>query len=219
MTGHVRRRGKSSWELKFDAGKDATGKRIVRYHSFRGTKREAQYKLAELIAAVGSDSYVKPSKVTIADYVRGRIEQWEAARSGDGAHRSTLPSAFGKPDRTADWRKAIAEAAAARFGRLARVTAVRWTRGRAGRARSPHHRPRPPRAVQGAQRRRAQRLGVRKLQVDSAPKVPDKEMAIVQDVPGLVAKLRGSRLIPRHGGAVHRHAARGGAALRWGRVD
>jgi hypothetical protein len=48
MSGHSRRRGKQSWELKFDAGRDAAGKRIVRYHSFRGTKREAVVKLAEL---------------------------------------------------------------------------------------------------------------------------------------------------------------------------
>jgi hypothetical protein len=37
MTGHVRRRGKSSWELKFDLGNDPlTGKRLTRYHSSKG---------------------------------------------------------------------------------------------------------------------------------------------------------------------------------------
>ena len=43
MTGHVRRRGQRSWELKFDLGTDpATGKRKTRYQSFKGTKREAE---------------------------------------------------------------------------------------------------------------------------------------------------------------------------------
>jgi hypothetical protein len=38
--GHLRQRGKQSWELKFDDGRDpVSGKRIVRYVSFRGTKR------------------------------------------------------------------------------------------------------------------------------------------------------------------------------------
>ena len=42
MTGHIRRRGENSWELKFDLGTDPqTGKRLTRYHSFKGTKREA----------------------------------------------------------------------------------------------------------------------------------------------------------------------------------
>ncbi len=42
MTGHIRRRGESCWELKFDVGTDVSGKRQIRYHSFKGTKREAQ---------------------------------------------------------------------------------------------------------------------------------------------------------------------------------
>src|SRR6478752_1065475 len=61
MSGHIRRRGERSWELKFDLGRDpATGKRASRYHSFKGTKREAQRKLAELIAAASSGSYIEP---------------------------------------------------------------------------------------------------------------------------------------------------------------
>ena len=37
MRGHIRQRGKQSWELKFDAGRDAaTGKRKIRYHAFTG---------------------------------------------------------------------------------------------------------------------------------------------------------------------------------------
>jgi hypothetical protein len=50
MTGHVRRRGERSWELKFDIGTDPlSGKRLTRYHSFRGTKREAGAELARII--------------------------------------------------------------------------------------------------------------------------------------------------------------------------
>jgi Phage integrase, N-terminal SAM-like domain len=80
MRGHIHRRGRQSWEIKFDAGRDpATGKRKIQYHSFRGTKREAQVKLAELVASVGSGSYVEPSRVPVGDFIRGRVNQWEAA--------------------------------------------------------------------------------------------------------------------------------------------
>jgi hypothetical protein len=34
--------------------------------------------LAELIAAVGKGSYVEPSKVTVGEFVRARVDQWEA---------------------------------------------------------------------------------------------------------------------------------------------
>jgi integrase len=79
--GHIRARSKTSWELKFEGGPrdPVTGKRKIRYVSFRGTKREAQVKLAGLIAAVGDASYVEPSKLTVAKYVSARIDHWESS--------------------------------------------------------------------------------------------------------------------------------------------
>jgi integrase len=80
--GHIRPRGRRSWELKFDAGRDpATGERKIQYHSFKGTKSEAKIKLAELIAAVGKGTYIEPSKLTVAEHVRARIDQWEESEA------------------------------------------------------------------------------------------------------------------------------------------
>jgi hypothetical protein len=80
MTGSIRRRGERSWELKFDDGRDsATGKRIIRYHSFKGTRREAERKLTELLRARDDGSYVALSKITVAEHVRARVQQWEKA--------------------------------------------------------------------------------------------------------------------------------------------
>jgi integrase len=85
--GHIRRRGESSWELKYDVGTDPrTGQRQTRFVSFKGTKREAANLLAELLAAVAKGSHVDPNKITIAEFVRDRIDQWEA--SGDITARS-----------------------------------------------------------------------------------------------------------------------------------
>lgn len=75
MTGHVRRRGERSWELKFDLGTDpATGKRLTRYHSFKGTKRGAEAELTRLKASADKGDYVDPSKTTLAVFLDG----WEA---------------------------------------------------------------------------------------------------------------------------------------------
>src|SRR6516164_11792352 len=80
MKGHIQQRGKNSWRLKFDAGRDEkTGKRKTQFHTFRGTKREAQVKLVELIASVSQAKYVEPNKITVAEFVRGRVDHWEAA--------------------------------------------------------------------------------------------------------------------------------------------
>src|SRR5947209_2457717 len=74
MTGHIRRRSEHSWELKFDLGTDPlTGKRLTRYHSFKGTKREAAAELIRLKAGVDRSEYVNPSKVTLGEF----LDRWE----------------------------------------------------------------------------------------------------------------------------------------------
>jgi integrase len=74
MTGHVRRRGARSWELKYDAGTDEkTGKRKTRYASFRGNKREAEIELAKLVAAAANGDQVDPSKLTVNEF----LDRWE----------------------------------------------------------------------------------------------------------------------------------------------
>jgi len=79
MSGHIRRSGKHSWELKFDIGRDeSSGKRITQFHSFKGTKKEAKLKLAELVASVGQGSYVTRSHLTVGEHVAARIGKWEA---------------------------------------------------------------------------------------------------------------------------------------------
>jgi hypothetical protein len=77
--GHIRQRGKQSWQIKFDAGRDpTTGKRYTQFLTFRGTRKEARLKLAELIASVGKGSYVTQSSVTVHEHVKARVEQWQA---------------------------------------------------------------------------------------------------------------------------------------------
>jgi Phage integrase, N-terminal SAM-like domain len=80
MTGHVRRRGKRSWEIKFELEADAlTGKRHIRYASFKGTKREAELELARLVAKNASGEGVDPSKSTVAEFVERWVRDWAAA--------------------------------------------------------------------------------------------------------------------------------------------
>jgi integrase len=79
MTGHIRRRGERSWELKFDVGMDgATGRRKIRYISVKGTKKEAEQKLVALLAAEQNGQGVDPSRVTLADF----LERWERDWAG-----------------------------------------------------------------------------------------------------------------------------------------
>lgn len=190
MKGHIRARGNSgdAWELKLDIGRDAGGKRRIQYHSFRGTRRQAQRKLAELIAALDNGSYVEPHKITVGAFVRSRIDQWEASSSISA--------------RTAEGYRRLAEKqimphlGAAPLQRLTRLDIEAWhtslRNGGLG-SRSIGHAHRVlGRALVDAERDNLVTRNVCRLQ--RAPKVSTSEIVIVRDLPGFLAKLDGDRL-------------------------
>ena len=78
MTGHIRQRGTNAWELKFDTAADATGRRKTRYATFKGTKREAGQRLAELITAEKNGAGVDPSRTTVAQFLERWQRDWAA---------------------------------------------------------------------------------------------------------------------------------------------
>jgi integrase len=83
MTGHVRRRGERSWEIKFDLGTDPlTGKRRIRYVAFKGTKRAAEIELARLVSQNAAGEGVDPSKSTVAEFVERWERDWATANVG-----------------------------------------------------------------------------------------------------------------------------------------
>ncbi len=70
MKGHITKRSKGSWTIVIDAGKDpGTGKRRQHWHTVKGTKRDAQRALNEILVALGKGTYVKPTKLTVGDWL------------------------------------------------------------------------------------------------------------------------------------------------------
>lgn len=72
MKGHLRERSPGHWAIVLDLRDPETGKRKRKWHSFRGTKREAQTECARLISELQGGSYLRPSKVTVAQF----LHQW-----------------------------------------------------------------------------------------------------------------------------------------------
>src|SRR5262245_30907054 len=80
MRGHIRRRGKASWELKYDiANVREDGQRRTQYRSFKGTKAQAQSELAKLLVAVDEGAHVEASKVSVGQHVLSRLAQWKGS--------------------------------------------------------------------------------------------------------------------------------------------
>ena len=56
MKGHIRERAPGHWAIIFDVRDPATGRRRRKWHSFVGTKRQAQTECARLISAISGGS-------------------------------------------------------------------------------------------------------------------------------------------------------------------
>jgi integrase len=73
MRGNLTRRGRTSWRFKFEV---SANPRITKYHTLRGTKKEAQEQAAKIVAAHASGQYVDQDKQTVADFAERWLQDW-----------------------------------------------------------------------------------------------------------------------------------------------
>jgi integrase len=74
MKGTIHKRSPGVFLIAIDHGRDAKGKRIRKWSTFKGTKREAQDECARLITELKTGNYLEPAKTTVAQY----LEHWLA---------------------------------------------------------------------------------------------------------------------------------------------
>lgn len=73
MRGHITKRGKDSYSIKISLGKDAaTGKYKAQWVSVKGTKKEAEKRLSEMLNQLDNGTFMKPGKTTLVEY----LERW-----------------------------------------------------------------------------------------------------------------------------------------------
>ena len=75
MKGHIRKRSKGSWEITVDIGAEpSTGRRRRHFETIHGTKNDAQRRLTALLLNIEKGGYVRPKRITLAEW----LEQWLA---------------------------------------------------------------------------------------------------------------------------------------------
>lgn len=78
MRGHIRQRGERSWAVVVELPPDpATGRRRQKWHSVKGTKRDAERCLGELLHQLNTQQYAEPTRLTLAQY----LEDWLAHKA------------------------------------------------------------------------------------------------------------------------------------------
>ncbi len=84
MKGHIRERSPGHWAIVIDVRDPQTGKRKRRWHSFAGTKRQAQVEAARLISELQNGTRIDPSRMTVAAF----LERWIEHMQGQVSPRS-----------------------------------------------------------------------------------------------------------------------------------
>jgi integrase len=73
MRGHIEKRGKNSYSIAISLGKDpTTAKYKYQWVSVKGTKKETEKRLAEILHQLDTGTFMKPGKTTLAEY----LERW-----------------------------------------------------------------------------------------------------------------------------------------------
>jgi len=75
MRGHIFKRYKGSYTIVLNLGHDpATGKRKQQWISVKGTKRDAEKRLAELLHQLDNGTFMKPDKKTLGEYITKTVK-------------------------------------------------------------------------------------------------------------------------------------------------
>ena len=89
MKGHIRQRSKGSWEIFYDMGDDpVTGKRRQKSQTVKGTKRDAQRVLREVLLSLEQGAYIKPNKVALGEWLRQWLKEYASMNTTDRTQES-----------------------------------------------------------------------------------------------------------------------------------
>ena len=77
MRGRVFSRFRGSYSICVDVGRDPTnGKRRQHFESVKGTRKEAEKRLNELLHQLGNGTFIKPAKTTVKDYLESLLNDY-----------------------------------------------------------------------------------------------------------------------------------------------
>jgi integrase len=98
MRGSLRERSPGRWAIILEQRDAITGKRKRKWHSFAGTKRQAQVECARLISEMNGGIYLEPSKTTLAqffdrwlDHMKSQISPKSHSRYSELARKNLAP--------------------------------------------------------------------------------------------------------------------------------
>jgi len=88
MRGHIIKRYKNSYTIVLNLGVDPwTGKRKQQWVSVKGTKKEAERRLSELLHQLDNGTFMKPAKTTLGEFLERWLKDYQHNLSPRGFER------------------------------------------------------------------------------------------------------------------------------------
>jgi integrase len=211
--GNITKRGKQSWQLKYEGPRRADGKRQIRYATVRGSYQDAQKELTRLLSEQDAGTLPDPTGATVAEYLR----TWLA-----GAH-SQSPKTLERYGQLAE-RQIIPHLGAHKLQRLAPEHVQLWHGTLLKEGLSPRTVVHAHRVFQLALQTAVKNgtLARNVAAVHKPPKVEQTEIEILSpdQVADTLARLEGHALFPIASLALDSGMRRGELlGLQWGDVD
>ena len=109
--GSIRARGEGAWEVKLDRPRArGVGKRQSVYETVRGSRVDAELRLAAMRKSIEEEEYVEPSKITVAawlekwltDHARGQVSNKTFERYAEIVRNHLIPALGGRRLRRLD---------------------------------------------------------------------------------------------------------------------
>jgi len=88
MRGHIVKRYKNSYSIVLNLGVDpATGRHKQQWISVKGTKKDAEKKLVEMLHQFDTGMFMKPSRTTLAEFLERWLNDYRSSLSPRGYER------------------------------------------------------------------------------------------------------------------------------------
>ena len=89
MKGSIYKRSPRSWTIVYDLPADTvSGKRRQKCQTVKGTKRDAERVLREILLSLEQGSYVKPNKINIGEWLRQWLKDYASMNTTDRTQES-----------------------------------------------------------------------------------------------------------------------------------
>ncbi|MFC2052550.1 hypothetical protein ACFLT4_07475, partial [Chloroflexota bacterium] len=96
--GNIRKRSSNSYEISWEDERNSIGRRVRRYETVKGTRKDAESKLNEILASRDRGTFVEPTRITFSELLTEWLDSYvtmNCRHSTQVSYRSLVTNRIG----------------------------------------------------------------------------------------------------------------------------